>query len=195
MPLIAVSSRSFGGEILDELLDVVCAYVTQPERAEHRDQHFTDDLFVECVCDRGEPRLLYFEVFRGELSEAHTVGASLNAELGDLILELLYEGVEFSVELLVCQFRLGRFEDTGFGDRLSGGVGAAGNSDEVGSVRFWCDTCQFMTIPFVQTCSFEAVLKDGLSGFQNSRPNVVKASKLLGLKIHFQTCSFSHSES
>ena len=82
----------------------------------------------------GELRFLYFEVFRGEFSEAHTVGASLNDELGDLILELLYEGVEFPVELLVCQFRLGRFEDTGFGDRLSGGVGAAGDSDEVGSI-------------------------------------------------------------
>ena len=44
-----------------------------------------------------------------------------------------------------------------------------------------------MTIPFVLTYSFEAVLKDGLSVFQNSRPYVVKASKLFGLKIHFQT--------
>ena len=45
----------------------------------------------------------------------------------------------------------------------------------------------FMTMPFVQTYSFEAVLKDGLSVFQNSRPYVVKASKLFGLKIYFQT--------
>ena len=44
-----------------------------------------------------------------------------------------------------------------------------------------------MTMPFVVTYSFEAVLKDGLSGFQNSRPYVVKASKLFGLKIYFQT--------
>ena len=44
-----------------------------------------------------------------------------------------------------------------------------------------------MTMPFVVTYSFEAVLKDGLSGFQNSRPYVVKDSKLFGLKIHFQT--------
>ena len=154
MPLISVSARSFGGEILDELLDVVCAYVTQPESAEHRDQHFTDDLFVECVCDRGEPRFLYFEVFRGELSEAHTVGTSLNAELGDLVLELLYEGVEFPVELLVCQFRLGRFEDAGFGDRLSVGVGAAGDSDELGSVRFWCDTCHVYAHAFRTNLQF-----------------------------------------
>ena len=45
----------------------------------------------------------------------------------------------------------------------------------------------FMTMPFVQTYSFEAVLKDGLSVFQNSRPHVVKASKLFDLKIYFQT--------
>ncbi len=44
-----------------------------------------------------------------------------------------------------------------------------------------------MTMPFVVTYSFEAVLKDGLSGFQNSRPYVVKASKLVSLKIYFQT--------
>ena len=44
-----------------------------------------------------------------------------------------------------------------------------------------------MTMPFVVTYSFEAVLKDGLSGFQNSRPYVVKASKLFSLKIYFQT--------
>ena len=44
-----------------------------------------------------------------------------------------------------------------------------------------------MTMPFVVTYSFEAVLKDGLSVFQNSRPYVVKASKLFGLKIYFQT--------
>ena len=44
-----------------------------------------------------------------------------------------------------------------------------------------------MTMPFVVTYSFEAVLKDGLSGFQNSRPYVVKVSKLFGLKIYFQT--------
>ena len=48
----------------------------------------------------------------------------------------------------------------------------------------------FMTMPFVVTYSFEAVLKDGLSVFQNSRPNVVKASKLFGLKIYFQTSPF-----
>ena len=47
-----------------------------------------------------------------------------------------------------------------------------------------------MTMPFVVTYSFEAVLKDGISGFQNSRPYVVKASKLFSLKIYFQTCSF-----
>ena len=46
-----------------------------------------------------------------------------------------------------------------------------------------------MTIPFVLTYSFEAVLKDGLSVFQNSRPNVVEVSKLFGLKIYFQTLS------
>ena len=46
-----------------------------------------------------------------------------------------------------------------------------------------------MTMPFVVTYSFEAVLKDGLSGFQNSRPYVVKASKLFSLKIYFQTYS------
>ena len=45
----------------------------------------------------------------------------------------------------------------------------------------------FMTMPFIQTYSFEALLKGGLSGFQNSRPYVVKASKLFGLKIDFQT--------
>ena len=44
-----------------------------------------------------------------------------------------------------------------------------------------------MTMPFLVTYSFEAVLKDGLSGFQNSRPYVVKVSKLFGLKIYFQT--------
>ena len=44
-----------------------------------------------------------------------------------------------------------------------------------------------MSIPFVLTYSFEAVLKDGLSVFQNSRPNVAKASKLFDLKIYFQT--------
>ena len=49
-----------------------------------------------------------------------------------------------------------------------------------------------MTMPFVVTYSFEAVLKDGLSGFQNSRPYVVKASKLFGLKIHFQTFTSFH---
>ena len=46
-----------------------------------------------------------------------------------------------------------------------------------------------MTIPFVLTYSFEAVLKDGLSVVQNSRPNVVEVSKLSGLKIYFQTLS------
>ena len=30
-------------------------------------------------------------------------------------------------------------------------------------------------------------MKDGLSVFQNSRPHVVKAAKLFGLKIYFQT--------
>ena len=43
-----------------------------------------------------------------------------------------------------------------------------------------------ITIPFVQAYSFEAVLKDGSSGFQNSRPHVVKVSKLFSLKIYFQ---------
>ena len=47
----------------------------------------------------------------------------------------------------------------------------------------------FMTMPFVQTYSFEEILKDGLSVFQNSRPYVVKDSKLFGLKIYFQTFS------
>ena len=42
------------------------------------------------------------------------------------------------------------------------------------------------------TRSFEAVLKDGLSVFQNSRPNVVKASKLFGLKIYFHTSLFRY---
>ena len=49
-----------------------------------------------------------------------------------------------------------------------------------------------MTIPFVQAYSFEAVLKDGLSGFQKSRPNVVKASKLFDLKNYFQTSLFRY---
>ena len=44
-----------------------------------------------------------------------------------------------------------------------------------------------MTIPLVQSCSFEAVLKDGLYVLQNSRPYVVKDSKLSCLKIYFQT--------
>ena len=44
-----------------------------------------------------------------------------------------------------------------------------------------------MTIPLVQSYSFETILKDGLSVFQNSRPHVVKVSKLFGLKIYFQT--------
>ena len=48
-----------------------------------------------------------------------------------------------------------------------------------------------MTVPFVVTYSFEAVLKDGLSVFQISRPNVVKASNQFGLKIHFQTSILS----
>ena len=48
-----------------------------------------------------------------------------------------------------------------------------------------------MTIPFVVTYSFEAVLKDGLSVFQISRPNVVKASNQFGLKIYFQTSILS----
>ena len=39
--------------------------------------------------------------------------------------------------------------------------------------------------------SFEVVLKAGLSGFQNSRPHVVKTSKLFGLKIYFQTYSIT----
>ena len=47
--------------------------------------------------------------------------------------------------------------------------------------------CKSITMPFVQTYSFEAVLKDGLSVFQNSRPCVVKVSKLFRLKIYFQT--------
>ena len=37
----------------------------------------------------------------------------------------------------------------------------------------------FMTIPFRIAYSFVPVLKDGLPGFQNSRPNVVKGTKLL----------------
>ena len=48
-----------------------------------------------------------------------------------------------------------------------------------------------MTMPFVVTYSFEAVLKDGLSVFQISRPNVVKASNQFGLKIYFQTSILS----
>ena len=46
----------------------------------------------------------------------------------------------------------------------------------------------FMTMPFVQAYSFEAVLKDGLSVFQNSRPYAVKASKLSGLKFFSDFC-------
>ena len=40
-----------------------------------------------------------------------------------------------------------------------------------------------MTIPFVLTYSFPAALKDVLSGFQDSRLCVVKASELSGLKF------------
>ena len=47
-----------------------------------------------------------------------------------------------------------------------------------------------MTMPFVVTYSFEAVLKDGLSGFHNSRPYVVKVSKLSGLKFIFRLVTF-----
>ena len=44
-----------------------------------------------------------------------------------------------------------------------------------------------ITIPFALSYSFEAVLKDGLPVFENSRHFVAEASKLISLKIYFQT--------
>ncbi len=107
----SVPARLFVIEVLNELLDVVCADVPHPHRAEHWDQHFFYDTFIEGIGRRCESRSLDLKVFFAEFCKSDSVGALLNTIQFDFFLKGFYEGVDLFVELLVGEVGLGGLEN------------------------------------------------------------------------------------
>ena len=135
--LTAVKAFLLGGEILNELLNVVGAQVLHLQPSEHRHQLFVDDLGIEIVGLRRERVLFDLKILNAEIGEGDLVGA--NRTHRPLVFNLLLKGgderLKLAVELGVGKIWLRGLKGLGACDLLSVGINSAGNTDEISAVR------------------------------------------------------------